>query len=107
MQIKCLAHNRCSVNGINNHDDDDDTMMTTMTMILPPTGSTDFQEPNVFHRFSLVILITKNLQMASVCKTQPCHLPPNRVALLVSPRRPARLGGGGECPSFAQPPSKS
>lgn len=63
-------------------------MMTRrMTMTLPPTGSTDYQGYKVLPSFSLLIIKTKNAQMASVCKTQPCGLPLKHAGMVTFPEK--------------------
>ena len=45
------------------------------------SGSTDFQEPQVLRRFSLLTANTKNPQMASVCRLGPVIFPQTMWAL--------------------------
>lgn len=50
-------------------------MRMTMTMTLPPTGNTNFQEHKVLRGFSLSIINTEHPQVASVCRTSPAVFP--------------------------------
>lgn len=74
-------------------------MLRTMTLTLPPKGSTDSLEPQVLHRFSLVITDTKYPQMASVCKL-------SLVTFLQTCGHRVSPSEGRQDPS-AQPPGKS
>lgn len=56
-------------------------MVTMMIKTMTRTGSTDFQEPQVLRRFSLLTANTKKPQMASVCRLGPVIFPQTTWAL--------------------------